>query len=1301
MKVINKLLILLLFFTGLNTAKSQVKFIGTTNHFIVTGQGDIKQKASDNARIVNWSISNSSTDFETSVYLETLNLGKAGVIIRDATTSNNLEGGRPCYYLYLQKPSNKLRLDVRSTINGLLTNITEISNIQQGLWLSLKKEGNNLVCRYSLSDKTVTTNQVWISVNNLSNALSNYTTFSRGIIVASGSSTPNNATFINWKSLVIPPNTINSPVISSSLNPLTEGNNATLFSTGCNYTINWYKNNTYLSSSPSLSITNAILNDIYNAKCKNGNISSYASNDIVVNSLVNNSTTVIGFVPDMNINDYDKWNYFNPDDIPDFTTTKTTDSKTNQLLPNKWFIWHAPYMNLFGINGDKASRLAKMLKKGVTAFNISVIGDVSGSNSNVLSILSPLNIVSENYGLGINNGNARPEESSYTNFANWVRGGVSNSAGFGATLINGKYNHFLTLSDYENLYTGLTTQTSSNFHTVGLISGATLAIGRVGFQYGLALNTGGYYTSILYNGSNNVWGLPADNSVPAEFIGRSASSNNRIVGVNEITYAYEVFLPENYQVQDQNNANWFNIKHFGNELNSNYSGGDLNNCNAQHWATNIGVGTETAYNVHHNYQDGGQDLIIQLKPSNETDAGFHYDQRYAQYRNNKYANYVNRYGITYLGNGTEALSGTSSEYVPNFIAEGQVELAYFCGAKGINWWSSDFTQDAIPKTKVGNQRRGAKYNDVNYGNRDLTSYVYTLKALWRLNQKVTLSDGRTLSFMDICDGTEEYLNQNTKVVYPNSTTITTLRALDWQITKHSPTRAVLNRAKNAIFVIAFQAYGVEDASIKFIYNDNNANINETIALPTGKIIIKAFPLISNTGVGSTVNPPTIISNPTNPTAGTSTTFTASGCSGLVKWFVGDAQVSSGSVYTVSNPIANTSYFSNCTVSNVISNSSNSITIGVPTSVTITEPNKSQYYFSNGQAPSYYDNINNLPAIFQNTDKYDNVTDLVWLRNDKIKVAINLKRGGQLAWASLIGDDKNLIYNGYDGGFQVQLDAYQKKNGYNQNGKYSRARYDEQGQFSSDPNFRDANNNVVPFASYNVTQGGDFRNYSQSLIDYHSITNGYYVKVRPLFYTIDREVSRTYIETTYTLDGYSVKIDYKYSSFRNDGQYDNNTFDGGHAPVCFLVNNLTNYKSYTGNNAWTKNTNPTNYNSGIESGILPNEMSGETPLTKTSKERWSLVYNRDNNKTIGVYANTTDNDNSYGLKQTNVYPQNGNARDGNEFTGGYTILGRIFDIGTIASPIQNRDNYQQNISSYLIITPDVDTFINKVYQLSGH
>lgn len=89
-----------------------------------------------------------------------------------------------------------------------------------------------------------------------------------------------------------------------------------------------------------------------------------------------------------------------------------------------------------------------------------------------------------------------------------------------------------------------------------------------------------------------------------------------------------------------------------------------------------------------------------------------------------------------------------------------------------------------------------------------------------------------------------------------------------------------------------------------------------------------------TAANSTVNPPTVSTNPNPPVAGQSATFTASGCTGTVTWYNNGSQVGTGSPFTVTNVPANSSYTSTCTVNGVTSQPSTPI---VSTNPTVTNP----------------------------------------------------------------------------------------------------------------------------------------------------------------------------------------------------------------------------------------------------------------------------------------------------------------------------------------------------------------------------
>lgn len=361
------------------------------------------------------------------------------------------------------------------------------------------------------------------------------------------------------------------------------------------------------------------------------------------------------------------------------------------------------------------------------------------------------------------------------------------------------------------------------------------------------------------------------------------------------------------------------------------------------------------------------------------------------------------------------------------------------------------------------------------------------------------------------------------------------------------------------------------------------------------------------------------------------------------------------------------------------------------SISITEPAKPPYYFSNGHPASYYDNNINLPAIHKsgtrNVTNYDGkilsgilmqsdysmTNDLVWLQNDKVKVGINLLRGAQVAWFSTVNSTKNLVYNGYDGGFQVSCDIYQKPDGYTQNGKTSR--------------FQD--NNTAQISSYNTTMGGDFVNNSQSLISYNRITNGYAVKFRPIFYTLNCEWSQTTIEVRYTLEpgSYAVKCEYVYTSFRTDGQYSGNGFDSSALPACFLVNDLTRYRTYTGGSPFTNGSNddgvvPINNENGRTVGAAP-----EPVKDAHTSERWSCVYNPNSSRkeAFGIYIPTSNPTEYTKIKQFEVYAGNGTPQ-GSEFTGGFTYMDFTKDLtANVVTGISDRTNFTKTMTAYIIAT----------------
>jgi hypothetical protein len=167
-----------------------------------------------------------------------------------------------------------------------------------------------------------------------------------------------------------------------------------------------------------------------------------------------------------------------------------------------------------------------------------------------------------------------------------------------------------------------------------------------------------------------------------------------------------------------------------------------------------------------------------------------------------------------------------------------------------------------------------------------------------------------------------------------------------------------------------------------------------------------------------------------------------------------------------------------------------------------------------------------------------------------------------------------------------------------------------------------------------------------LLDYHPVPDGFAVKFRPIHYPLTGKHSEVYIEATYTLVGNALKCVYKYTSFRTDSQIDTSFgFNGWGIPACFLNNQLTRYKIYTGSNPFS--TEP------LTEGLIPTSGTCATPITFSTKEYWGMVFNPTTGIGFGVY-NASEGGNTVDIifKQCQVSSAN---PPGTEFAGGFTFM----------------------------------------------
>ena len=529
-----------------------------------------------------------------------------------------------------------------------------------------------------------------------------------------------------------------------------------------------------------------------------------------------------GDVPDKILPPETKWNNFSPTLFEDFDVPESYDSVMGRNMPNRAFIWHNVGRNMF-------TSLANMFKKGVTAVNH--------------TIPKPTDLPMEGKRVQIGGGDGLGgvgKDDTVQNMFDWTAGeATSICTSLGITKdANDKFDVFMALPDYEGVHTKADNQDDANF-LQSYAEGQKSVIGNYRGQ--MYLNSiGGGLANIyrdMFTGARRsfAWFNAANGSAVSAANGKKFEGDVEQVQCIELSYYYETMLEDGKIAKDQNGSDFFTVSHFGSEFSTSDSLNKTSNC--QHWAAIVGGNIQIAYA---NGKDFGQKVIVQLKNSCQVGDGYLYNQENAQYNGNRRIQEWNRYGTLQPSPQGDYTTPIGSEMVTNFVAEAQVALAYFCGAYGINFWDSGFEQDLRPSIKSeSNPRRGARYNDFSYANVDFEPNNYMLKTLWRLSQKVNLG-GKSYSFMDICDGQETVLNEKTVGSWDGGTTFRTYNPLDWQVEKKTPMVAVVNNAKKVGFVLAFQAYGVEQNKLTFQYKESGANVSIDLNVPANKVIIKGF-----------------------------------------------------------------------------------------------------------------------------------------------------------------------------------------------------------------------------------------------------------------------------------------------------------------------------------------------------------------------------------------------------------------------------------------------------------------------------
>ena len=180
-----------------------------------------------------------------------------------------------------------------------------------------------------------------------------------------------------------------------------------------------------------------------------------------------------------------------------------------------------------------------------------------------------------------------------------------------------------------------------------------------------------------------------------------------------------------------------------------------------------------------------------------------------------------------------------------------------------------------------------------------------------------------------------------------------------------------------------------------------------------------------------------------------------------------------------------------------------------------------------------------------TEKLDKLPRTYYLESDRYKLGIDLGWGGTVSYledkACTIPDLVNLV-NKHDTGRLIQQSFY----GVQENDEYKPG---------------------VSFDSkwvYNPVQGGDQFNNPSRLIDLVITENSLYIKSQAQDWSLDGQLTPSYYENTYTLDGDCVKVDNRFTDYSGW----EHPFAGQELPAFYTVSYLDTFVWYNGEEPWT-------------------------------------------------------------------------------------------------------------------------------------
>lgn len=232
-----------------------------------------------------------------------------------------------------------------------------------------------------------------------------------------------------------------------------------------------------------------------------------------------------------------------------------------------------------------------------------------------------------------------------------------------------------------------------------------------------------------------------------------------------------------------------------------------------------------------------------------------------------------------------------------------------------------------------------------------------------------------------------------------------------------------------------------------------------------------------------------------------------------------------------------------------------------------------------------------------TEKMEKPPKTWYLESDRYKLGIDLGWGGTVSYledkACTVPDLGNLV-NKHDTGRLIQQSFY----GVQENEEYTPG-------ISFESKWR-----------YNPVQGGDQYNNPSRLIDLVITETSVYIKSQPQDWSLDNQLTPSYCENTYTLDGDCVKVDNRFTDYSGW----EHPYSSQELPAFYTVSYLDTFIWYGGENSWTGDT------LSSESDLpFWGDHAGECTfiLREKNTETWCAWVNSADGYGLGVYVPNID------------------------------------------------------------------------------